>query len=99
MVNSEVHQHYLKINQITDEVKRPLWSVLIPTHNCAHYLRETLQSVLAQDPGEAIMEIIVVDDHSTKDDPEAVVKEFGKAACSLLDKKKMLAKLKIMRLV
>ena len=91
--------YHLKLPQLALDVKRPLWSVLIPTHNCAHYLRETLHSVLAQDPGEALMEIIVVDDHSTKDDPEAVVKEFGKAACSLLDKKKMLARSKIMRLV
>ena len=77
MENSEVQQHYIKINRIADEVKRPLWSVLIPTYNCAEFLKETLKSVLAQDPGEALMEIIVVDDHSTKDDPEAVVKEFG----------------------
>ena len=94
MVNSEVHQHYLKINQITDEVKRPLWSVLIPTHNCAHYLRETLQSVLAQDPGEAIMEIIVVDDHSTKDDPEAVVKEFGQGRVQFIRQEKNIGKVK-----
>ena len=77
MENSEVQQHYIKINRIADEVKRPLWSVLIPTYNCAEFLKETLKSVLAQDPGEALMEIIVVDDHSTKDDPEAAVKEFG----------------------
>ena len=94
MVNSEVHQHYLKINQITDEVKRPLWSVLIPTHNCAHYLRETLQSVLAQDPGEALMEIIVVDDHSTKDDPEAVVKEFGQGRVQFIRQEKNVGKVK-----
>jgi hypothetical protein len=56
---------------------RPLWSVMIPTHNCAAYLRETLQSVLAQDPGPARMQIEVVDDHSTADDPEAVVRELG----------------------
>ena len=77
MGNSEVQQHYIKINQIADEVKRPLWSVIIPTYNCAEFLKQTLQSVLVQDPGEEVMEIIVIDDHSTKDDPEAVVKEFG----------------------
>ena len=66
--------NYISISPITLKSDRPLWSVVIPTYNCAHYLKETLQSVLAQDPGEAIMEIIVVDDHSTKDDPEAVVK-------------------------
>ena len=94
MVNSELQQHYIKINQITDEVKRPLWSVLIPTYNCAHYLRETLQSVLAQDPGEAIMEIIVVDDYSTKDDPEAVVNEYGQGRVQFIRQEKNVGKVK-----
>jgi len=58
-------------------VARPLWSVMIPTFNCAHYLRETLAGVLAQDPGPEEMQIEVVDDCSTKDDPEAVVAELG----------------------
>jgi glycosyltransferase involved in cell wall biosynthesis len=56
---------------------RPLWSVMIPTFNCAGYLRRTLESVLSQDPGAAAMQIEVVDDCSTNDDPEAVVKEVG----------------------
>jgi glycosyltransferase involved in cell wall biosynthesis len=56
---------------------RPLWSVMIPTYNCAGYLRETLAGVLAQDPGPAAMQIEVVDDCSTFDDPEAVVAELG----------------------
>lgn len=56
---------------------RPLWSVMIPAFNCAKYLRQTLQSVLAQDPGPERMQIEVVDDCSTKDDPEAVVREVG----------------------
>ena len=51
---------------------------MIPTYNCARYLRETLASVLQQDPGPAHMQIEVIDDHSTKDDPEAVVRELGK---------------------
>ena len=68
---------HIKIATVSKGIKRPLWSVIIPTYNCANYLKETLTSVLAQDPGEASMEIIVVDDHSTKDDPEAIVKEFG----------------------
>lgn len=57
---------------------RPLWSVMIPTFNCASYLRQTLQSVLAQAPGPDQMQIEVVDDVSTKDDPEAVVREVGR---------------------
>jgi glycosyltransferase involved in cell wall biosynthesis len=58
-------------------IHRPLWSVMIPTFNCAKYLRQTLESVLAQDPGPEQMQIEVVDDCSTKDDPEAVVRELG----------------------
>lgn len=57
---------------------RPHWSVMIPTHNCANFLRETLASVLAQDPGPARMQIEVVDDCSTRDDPEAVVADIGR---------------------
>jgi glycosyltransferase involved in cell wall biosynthesis len=57
--------------------RRPLWSVMIPTFNCAKYLRETLESVLAQDPGPAQMQIEVVDDCSDKDDPQAVINEIG----------------------
>jgi hypothetical protein len=62
---------------VSDNESRPLWSVMIPTYNCTRYLRETLASVLAQDPGPDIMQIEVVDDHSTQDDPEAVVQELG----------------------
>lgn len=57
---------------------RPLWSVMIPAFNCAKYLRPCLESVLAQDPGVDRMEIEVVDDCSTEDDPAAVVRELGK---------------------
>lgn len=59
-------------------VQRPLWSVMIPTFNCAKHLRQTLESVLAQDPGADQMQIEVVDDCSTQDDPETVVREVGK---------------------
>ncbi len=58
-------------------LKRPLWSVMIPTYNCAEYLRNTLKSVLAQYPGVDRMQIVVVDNNSTQDDPQAVVKELG----------------------
>ena len=61
------------ISPVESQDERPLWTVLIPTWNCARYLEETLASVLAQDPGAEKMEIIVVDDHSTLDDPEDVV--------------------------
>ena len=50
---------------------------MIPTYNCAGYLAYTLESVLAQDPGPNEMQIEVIDDASTEDDPEAVVAEVG----------------------
>jgi glycosyltransferase involved in cell wall biosynthesis len=62
---------------LSSDIHRPVWSVMIPVHNCAAYLRETLQSVLAQDLGPDIMQIEVVDDNSTEDDPEAIVQEIG----------------------
>ena len=65
------------ISPVSDPTNRPLWSVMIPTYNCANFLRETLQSVFAQDPGPQTMQIEVVDDCSTKDDPEAVVRELS----------------------
>jgi hypothetical protein len=57
---------------------RPRWSVMIPTYNCARYLEATLRSVLGQDPGPESMQIEVVDDHSTADDPEDVVARLGR---------------------
>ncbi len=62
---------------VDDEMHRPLWSVMIPTYNCADYLRETLGSVLEQDPGPEQMQIMVVDDASN-DRPEDIVMELGK---------------------
>jgi glycosyltransferase involved in cell wall biosynthesis len=67
-----------KIDPPPDGTARPLWSVMIPTYNCAAYLQQTLASVLAQDPGPDQMQIEVVDDCSTRDNPEAVVRETGK---------------------
>src|SRR5262245_31425455 len=61
-----------------DGSPRPLWSVMIPKFNCARFLRQTLESVLCQDPGPEVMEIEVVDDCSTKDDPEQVVRDVGR---------------------
>jgi glycosyltransferase involved in cell wall biosynthesis len=66
------------IDPIEDESRRPLWSVMIPTYNCIHYLKETLESVLVQDTGAKNMQIEVVDDFSTDGDVEEMVKEIGK---------------------
>lgn len=60
------------------DAAHPRWSVMIPTYNCARYLEAALRSVLAQDPGPQAMQIEVVDDHSTADDPEEVVARVGR---------------------
>jgi glycosyltransferase involved in cell wall biosynthesis len=57
---------------------------MIPAYNCATLLRETLRSVLAQDPGTERMQIEVIDDASTKDDPEAVVRELARGRVTFL---------------
>lgn len=74
---SEQHPYRCNIPPVPEGGSRPLWSVMIPTYNCAKYLRKTLASVLAQDPGPDVMQIEVVDDRSTRDDPAAVVEELG----------------------
>jgi len=66
------------IAPVPEDVDRPRWSVMIPTFNCAKYLRQTLESVLAQAPDPDDMQIEVVDDCSTKDDPGLVVRETGR---------------------
>lgn len=71
-----------RIDPVPEGIPRPFWSVMIPTYNCAEYLGETLRSVLCQDPGREYMHIEVIDDCSTKDDPEAVVREIGESRVS-----------------
>jgi len=66
-----------KIKPISGE-DQPQWSVMIPTYNCAKYLRQTIESVLAQDPGIHNMHIEVVDDFSTHDNPEEVVRDINR---------------------
>jgi GT2 family glycosyltransferase len=66
------------ISPLPPLAERPFWSVMIPIYNCREdYLRETLGSVLRQDPGAADMQIEVLDNCSTIGDPEAVVREMG----------------------
>ena len=75
---NEQYLYRATIPPVPEGVSRPLWSVMIPTYNCAKYLRETLASVLAQAPGPEVMQIEVVDDRSTQDDPATVVEELGR---------------------
>jgi glycosyltransferase involved in cell wall biosynthesis len=57
----------------------PLISVKIPTYNCATYLIQTIESVLNQKDFDLdLLDIEVIDDYSTLDDPESVVKQYGK---------------------
>lgn len=51
-------------------------SVIIPTYNRAHYLGETIASILNQDIQDCQIEIIVVDDGST-DNTKEVLRKFG----------------------
>jgi hypothetical protein len=50
---------------------------MVPVYNRAQYLEKTLRSVLAQDPGPEKMQIEVVDDASTVEDPEPLVRRIG----------------------
>lgn len=73
---------YPSIDPVTEGVPRPFWSVMIPTYNGTKYLEKTLRSVLEQAPGADEMQIEVVDDCSTKDDPEPLVRKIGKGRIS-----------------
>lgn len=67
-----------KIEPLSLNVSRPKWSVMIPSYNCIHYLRKTIESVLLQAPSAEEMQIEVIDDFSTDGDVEALVNEIGK---------------------
>ena len=75
-MTGSVSSAYPPIAPVPAGVDRPFWSIMIPTYNCAEYLRDTLESVLADLPAGRPVQIEVVDDCSMRDDPEAVV-----AAC------------------
>ena len=66
-----------KILPLPSELKRPLWSVMIPAFNCSQYLPETIQSVLQQDMGKELMQIEVIDDCSTDANVEELVERIG----------------------
>jgi len=55
------------ITPLPENIKRPLFSVMIPAHNRLSMLQDTLRSVMEQDMGAGAMQIEVVDDASTED--------------------------------
>jgi len=56
---------------------------MIPAYNRTQYLEKTLTSVLSQDPGADEMQIEVVDDASSLDDPEPIVRRIAGNRVSL----------------
>lgn len=65
-----------EIAPIEEGVERPFWSVMIPTRNRPEYLRQTLESILAQGLPPEEMQIMVIDNHSEAD-IGALVQEIG----------------------
>lgn len=56
----------------------PFWSVMIPTYNPSEkFLRETLESLMIQDPGRDEMQICMVDDASPGGAPEGFVRAIA----------------------
>jgi glycosyltransferase involved in cell wall biosynthesis len=70
------------IQPLRDDADRPLWSVMIPAYNCSLFLKKAMESVLAQDPGAAVMQIEVVDDASTDADVARLVQDVGRGRVS-----------------
>lgn len=82
------------IKPVASNIKRPLWSVMIPTYNCSGFLEQALKSVLSQDRGAENMQIEVVDDCSTDDDVEAIVKRIGNGRVSFYRQKENVGSLR-----
>ena len=64
-----------RIEPVPEGIARPMWSVMIPTYNSVKWLRQTLESVMAEACGPERMQIEVVDNCSTEGDLEAFVRE------------------------
>ncbi len=76
------HSEFPAIAPVSQGIHRPLWSVMIPTYNNTKYLTRTLKSVLEQAPSPELMQIEVIDNCSTQDDPEALVRDLGRGRVS-----------------
>lgn len=88
MENSSLDCIPTTINSINSKKIRPIFSVMIPTYNCANFLIKTIESVLSQDLGEDYMEIEVIDDCSTIDNPENIVKQYGRGRVKYFKKER-----------
>lgn len=82
------------IEPLIQNVQQPLWSVMIPSFNCSAYLSETLQAVLAQDPGVETMQVEVVDDCSTDGDVATLVQTVGKGRIAFFRQKENVGSLR-----
>jgi glycosyltransferase involved in cell wall biosynthesis len=56
----------------------PFWSIMIPTFNCARSLRRTIESVLSATAHNSKTQIEIVDDFSSRDNPEEVADLYRK---------------------
>jgi glycosyltransferase involved in cell wall biosynthesis len=83
-----------KIKPLPLNVTSPKWSVMIPSYNCIHYLRKTIESVLLQAPSPEEMQIEVVDDFSTDGDVEALVNEIGRNRVTFFKQEKNVGSLR-----
>ena len=63
------------------------WSVMIPTFNDGAYLQKCIQSVIEASPSQKGLEIVVIDDGSTRGDPRHVVNSFGVGRIKLIRNK------------
>src|SRR5260370_15470577 len=74
----DAFEHRMRVLPVPEgSMPRPLWSVMIPTFHCALFLRQTLESVLSQDPGPDQMQIEVVDDCSNDNTASEVTRRLG----------------------
>jgi GT2 family glycosyltransferase len=63
-------------------------SIMIPTYNCAQYLRQTLASLREQGDGIADAQIAVVDDASNQDDPRDAAEDTWRGRADFVRQKR-----------
>jgi hypothetical protein len=65
------------IDPVPRDVHRPFWSVVIPTFNRPDELKAALDSLLCQDPGPTKMQIVVVDNCSSRGNAQLIVNKLA----------------------